>query len=55
MLETIPISYVVGQKWVEIQGAYSSDQLRLIADKIDEMYEKAFIKKDEVENHGDKK
>lgn len=55
MLENIPINYVVGQKWVEIQGAYTSDQLRVIADQIDEAYNKAFIKKNEVvKNNGDK-
>ena len=47
MLENIPINYVVGQKWVEIQGAYTADQLRAIADKIEENYEKAFKKKEE--------
>ena len=44
MIENIPINYVVGQKWVEIQGVYTSEQLRLIADKIDENYKKAFKK-----------
>ena len=50
MLETIPINYVVGQRWIEIQGAYTSDQLREIADEIDKYYQKAFIDK----NNGDK-
>ena len=45
MLQNAPIHYVVGQKWIEIQGIYTSDQLRLIADKIDEAYNKAFIEK----------
>ena len=44
MLENIPIKYVVGQKWIEIQGVYTSDQLRHIADQIDKHYKKAFEK-----------
>lgn len=50
MTENIEINYVVGQKWIEIQGAYTSDQLRVIADKIDEAYNKAFIKKEDKNN-----
>jgi len=45
MTENIPINYQVGQRWIEIQGTYTSDQLRQIADKIDEHYNRAFIKK----------
>jgi len=48
MIENIPINYVVGQKWIEIQGVYTADQLRLIAKRIDEHYERAFKKKEEV-------
>ena len=46
MLDNIPINYVIGQKWIEIQGVYTADQLRLIADKLEENYEKAFKKKE---------
>jgi hypothetical protein len=46
MVETIPINYVKGQKWIEIQGTYSSDQLRKIADQIDKVYESAFKKEE---------
>jgi len=47
MLENIPINYVIGQKWIEIQGIYTSDQLRHIASQIDKHYEAAFKKKEE--------
>ena len=50
------IQYTVGQKWIQLEGAFTSDELRKIADKIDEHYLKA-IKKPETkveENNGSK-
>jgi len=49
------IHYTVGQRWIQIDGAFTSDELRQIADEIDKHYELALKKpepKEVEENNG---
>ena len=38
------LEYTVGQRWIQIDGAFTSDELRIIANNIDEYYERALKK-----------
>ena len=49
------IQYTVGQRWLQIDGAFTSDELRIIADKIDEAYNRALKKPESIENNGGSK